>query len=47
MAGKSKITIGSHVMFRLQVAVRGGNHRIDLLGRYMDTVKKRRNKVRR
>lgn len=39
IAGKSKITIGSHVMFGPQVTIRGGNHRIDLLGRYMDTVK--------
>lgn len=39
IAGKSKIVIGNHVMFGPQVTIRGGNHRIDLLGRYMDMIK--------
>lgn len=39
IAGKSKIIVGNHVMFGPQVTIRGGNHRIDLLGRYMDMVK--------
>lgn len=39
IAARSKIIIGSHVMFGPQVTIRGGNHRIDSLGRYMATVK--------
>ena len=39
IAARSKIVIGSHVMFGPQVTIRSGNHRIDLLGRYMATVK--------
>lgn len=39
IASKSKISIGSHVMFGPEVTVRGGNHRIDILGRYMIDVK--------
>lgn len=38
LATKSSIRIGNHVMFGPSVTVRGGNHRIDLVGRYMDTV---------
>jgi acetyltransferase-like isoleucine patch superfamily enzyme len=39
IAAKSKIVIGNHVMFGPQVTIRGGNHRIDLLGRHMVSVK--------
>lgn len=35
IAAKSKIVIGDHVMFGPEVTVCGGNHRIDVLGRYM------------
>ena len=35
VASQSKIRIGHHVMFGPEVTVRGGNHRIDILGRYM------------
>lgn len=39
IASRSRIVIGSHVMFGPQVTIRGGNHRIDLLGRYMRSVR--------
>ena len=35
IAAKSKIVIGSHVMFGPEVTIRGGNHRIDIVGRNM------------
>ena len=35
---RSKILIGSHVMFGPNVAIHGGNHRTDILGRYMKDV---------
>lgn len=35
----SQIQIGSHVMFGPEVTIRGGNHRIDMLGRFMNSVK--------
>jgi acetyltransferase-like isoleucine patch superfamily enzyme len=38
IASKAKIIIGSHVMFGPEVTIRGGNHRVDLLGRYMTTI---------
>ena len=38
MATRSKIIVGNHVIFGPEVVVRGGNHRIDLVGRFMDTV---------
>lgn len=34
----SKIIIGNHVMFGPNVSVHGGNHRIDVLGRYMKSI---------
>lgn len=34
----SKIIIGSHVMFGPNVSIHGGNHRIDILGRYMKSI---------
>lgn len=36
---RAKVRIGDHVMFGPRVTVITGNHRIDLIGRYMDTVK--------
>jgi maltose O-acetyltransferase len=38
-ASKSKIIIGNYIMFGPNVSIHGGNHRIDLLGRYMIDVK--------
>lgn len=38
IATRSKIIIGSHVIFGSEVIIRGGNHRIDLVGRFMDSV---------
>lgn len=35
----SKIIIGNHVMFGPNVSIHGGNHRIDILGRYMKSIK--------
>ena len=35
---KSKILIGNHVMFGPDVSVHGGNHRIDIIGRYMKDI---------
>lgn len=35
IAAKSKIVIGNHVMFGPEVTIRGGNHRIDIVGRNM------------
>lgn len=39
IAAQSKIVIGNQVLFGPQVTIRGGNHRIDLLGRHMASVK--------
>jgi len=38
VATRSKIQIGNNVMFGPEVTIRGGNHRIDLVGRFMNTV---------
>jgi acetyltransferase-like isoleucine patch superfamily enzyme len=38
IAARSIIEIGSHVMFGPEVIIRGGNHRIDVIGRYMKDV---------
>jgi acetyltransferase-like isoleucine patch superfamily enzyme len=38
IASNAKIIIGSHVMFGPEVTIRGGNHRFDLVGRYMTTI---------
>lgn len=38
LATRSAIRIGNHVMFGPGVTVRGGNHRVDLVGRYIDTI---------
>lgn len=38
LATRSYIRIGSHVMFGPNVTIRGGNHRIDIVGRYLDEI---------
>src|SRR5450759_1198410 len=38
VATRSRVRIGSHVMFGPEVTVWGGNHRFDLVGRFMTTV---------
>lgn len=38
VATRSKVIIGNHVMFGPDVIIQGGNHRIDIVGRYMDTI---------
>lgn len=38
LATRSHIRIGSHVMFGPNVTIRGGNHRFDVPGVYMDQV---------
>lgn len=38
LATESQIRIGNHVMFGPEVVIRGGNHRVDIVGRYMDEV---------
>lgn len=39
VASRSKIIIGDHVVFGPHVSIRGGNHRTDIVGRYVDEVK--------
>ncbi|BFN37902.1 acyltransferase [Fidelibacter multiformis] len=41
IASISHIYIGSYVMFGPNVTIRGGNHRIDVLGEYMYNVKEK------
>lgn len=38
VATLSKIIIGDHVVFGPHVSIRGGNHRCDIVGRYVDTI---------
>lgn len=38
IASRSKIIIGDHVVFAPHVSIRGGDHRFDIIGRYIDTV---------
>lgn len=38
IASRSFIRIGSNVIFGPQVAIRGGNHRIDIVGRTMQSI---------
>lgn len=38
VASRSKIKIGNHVVFGPHVSIRGGNHRTDIVGRYVDTI---------
>ncbi len=39
IASRSRIVIGSHVMFGPEVIIRGGNHRIDAVGRFMKSIR--------
>ena len=39
VATKSKIIIRDHVLFGPHVSIRGGDHRFDIPGRYIDTIK--------
>ena len=39
VATRSKIIIGDHVVFGPHVSIRGGDHRFDIPGRYVDTIK--------
>ncbi len=39
IASRSQIIIGSHVMFGPGVTIWGGNHRVDLVGRFMKDVR--------
>lgn len=38
LATRSTIRIGSHVMFGPGVTIRGGNHRFDITGRFIDSI---------
>lgn len=38
IASRSKIKIGNHVVFGPNVSIRGGDHRIDYVGKYIDMV---------
>lgn len=38
VASRSKIIIKDHVVFGPHVSIRGGDHRTDIVGRYVDTV---------
>lgn len=39
VATRSRIIIKDHVIFGPHVSIRGGDHRIDLVGRFVDTVR--------
>lgn len=39
VASRSKIIINDHVVFGPHVSIRGGDHRVDLVGRFVDTVR--------
>ena len=39
IATRSKIIIGEHVIFAPHVSIRGGDHRYDVIGRYIDNIK--------
>ncbi|HWK76529.1 acyltransferase [Microbacterium sp.] len=38
LATRAQVTIGNHVLFGPRVTIRGGNHRFDILGRYIDEI---------
>lgn len=38
IASRSKIIIGDHVVFGPKVSIRGGDHRTDVVGKYVDEV---------
>lgn len=39
VASRSRILIGNHVIFGPFVTIRGGNHRVDILGRFMSDIR--------
>ena len=39
VATRSRIIIGDHVVFGPHVSIRGGDHRVDIVGSYVDDVK--------
>lgn len=39
VATRSKIIIGDHVIFAPHVSIRGGDHRFDIPGMYIDSIK--------
>ena len=39
IATRSKIIIKDHVIFGPHVSIRGGDHRTDIIGRYLDSIK--------
>ena len=39
VASRSKIIIGNHVVFGPHVSIRGGDHRVDMIGMYVDEVR--------
>lgn len=39
VASRSNIIIGDHVIFAPKVSIRGGDHRIDIVGKFLDEVK--------
>lgn len=39
VATRSRIVIGDHVVFGPHVSIRGGDHRVDVIGKYVDEVK--------
>lgn len=45
IASRSTIKIGNHVMFGPEVAILGGNHRTDLVGRFMKSVLEKEKKI--
>ena len=38
VASRSKIIIGDHVVFGPHVSIRGGDHRFDITGRFIDSI---------
>lgn len=38
IATKNNIIIGNHVVFAPKVSLRGGNHRVDLIGKYIESI---------
>lgn len=38
VASRSRIILGDHIVFGPKVSIRGGDHRIDLIGKYIDEV---------
>ena len=38
VASRSRIILGDHIVFGPKVSIRGGDHRIDMIGKYIDEV---------